>query len=61
MNDINYFLPGQLWQYNTRNGEEASTLTVLKISVMEIAFVHRSMRTVTIKVQIGNIEFHQHS
>ena len=35
MNDINYFLPGQLWQYNTRNGEEASTLTVLKIDELE--------------------------
>jgi hypothetical protein len=35
MNDINFFHPGQVWQYNTRSGEEASTLTVLKIDELE--------------------------
>lgn len=31
MYDLNYFLPGQLWHYNTRPGEENSLLTVLAI------------------------------
>ena len=31
MDGLNYFLPGQVWQYDTRPGEENSTLTVLAI------------------------------
>jgi len=41
MNDSNYFLPGQVWQYDTRPGEEGSTLTVLSIEEQEnFAIVH---------------------
>lgn len=35
MNDINFFHPAQVWQYNTRSGEESSKLTVLKIDELE--------------------------
>ncbi len=35
MDGINFFLPGQVWQYITRKGEEGSTLTVLKIDELE--------------------------
>ena len=35
MYDLNYFLPGQVWQYDTRTGEEKSTLTVLAIDDTE--------------------------
>lgn len=31
MDGLNYFLTGQLWKYDTRPGEENSTLTVLAI------------------------------
>lgn len=41
MGDLNYFLPGQLWQYDTRSGEENSVLTILKIDELENdAIVH---------------------
>ena len=35
MNDLNFFHPGQVWQYYTRSGEENSTLTILKIDELE--------------------------
>ncbi|HEX2683624.1 MAG TPA: hypothetical protein VHL77_06815 [Ferruginibacter sp.] len=35
MDGLNYFLPGQVWQYSTRPGEESSTITVLKIDEIE--------------------------
>lgn len=35
MNDFNLFMPGQVWQYQTRAGEEHSTLTVLQIDELE--------------------------
>ena len=35
MDDLNYFLPGQVWQYDNRQGEEASTITVLKIDELD--------------------------
>lgn len=31
MDGLNYFLPGQVWQYDTRPGEENSILTILAI------------------------------
>jgi hypothetical protein len=41
MYDLNYFLPGQVWQYDTRPGEENSTLTVLAIDEEEdYAIIH---------------------
>ncbi|HMK05631.1 MAG TPA: hypothetical protein VK489_15625 [Ferruginibacter sp.] len=49
MDDLNYFLPGQVWQYDTRSGEENSTLTVLAIEEGEYyAIIH---------VRIENINF----
>lgn len=33
--DLNYFVPGQLWQYDTRAAESESTLTILKIDDWE--------------------------
>lgn len=35
MDGINYFMPGQVWQYDTRPGEENSRLTVLQIDEEE--------------------------
>ncbi len=35
MQDINYFLPGQVWQYDTRPGEEASTLTLFCLDTQD--------------------------
>lgn len=49
MDGLNYFLPGQLWQYNTRPGEENSLLTVLKIDDEEDYTI--------IHVRLDNINF----
>lgn len=35
MDGINIFMAGQVWQYDTRDGEEQSTLTVLAVDEME--------------------------
>ena len=35
MNDINWFMPGQVWSYQTRNGEELSTLAVLQVDQLD--------------------------
>lgn len=35
MDGLNFFHPAQVWRYNTRIGEEASTLTVLKIDELD--------------------------
>lgn len=35
MDDLNYFLPGQVWKYDNREGEAASTITVLKIDELD--------------------------
>lgn len=35
MDGINIFMPGQRWLYDTRDGEEQSTLTVLTIDELE--------------------------
>jgi hypothetical protein len=35
MDGINIFMPGQVWQYQARPGEENSTLTVLCIDELE--------------------------
>lgn len=49
MYDLNYFLPGQLWQYDTRPDEENSLLTVLKIDDEEDYTI--------IHVRLDNINF----
>ncbi len=49
MYDLNYFLPGQLWQYDTRPGEENSLLTVLAIDDEEDHTI--------IHVRLDNINF----
>lgn len=57
MNDINFFHPAQVWQYNTRSGEEASTLTVLKIDELEDdAIIHIRIDGIT----IGNVDHIAH-
>jgi hypothetical protein len=33
--DLNYFLPGQLWRYDTRDVEQDSTITILKVDDLE--------------------------
>lgn len=49
MDGLNYFLPGQVWQYDTRPGEGNSTLTVLAIDEGEdYAIIH---------IRLDNIEF----
>jgi len=49
MYDLNYFLPGQVWQYDTRPGEESSTLTILSIEEGEDhAIIH---------IRLDNINF----
>ena len=35
MSEFSIFMPGQVWQYQTRAGEENSTLTVLQIDELE--------------------------
>ena len=53
MNDINFFQPAQVWQYDTRSGEETSTLTVLKIDELEAdAIIH--IRIDEIKISHGD-------
>ncbi len=47
MYDLNYFLPGQIWQYNSRIGEENSSLTILAIDEKEDAAI--------IHIRIDNI------
>ena len=49
MDGLNYFLPGQLWQYDTRPGEENSLLTVLAIDDEEDYTI--------IHVRLDNINF----
>lgn len=51
MDGINIFMPGQVWQYQTRAGEENSTLTVLCIDELEDdAIIHIRVEG----IQIGN-------
>ena len=41
MDGLNYFLPGQVWHYDTRPGDEHSTITILKIDELdENAIIH---------------------
>ncbi|MEO6252015.1 MAG: hypothetical protein ABIO79_01810 [Ferruginibacter sp.] len=49
MDGLNYFLPGQLWQYDTRTCEENSTLTILHIDDEEDYTI--------IHVRLDNIDF----
>lgn len=49
MDDLNYFLPGQLWQYDTRPGEETSVITILAIDDEEDHII--------IHVRLDNINF----
>jgi hypothetical protein len=41
MDGLNYFMPGQVWKYDTRPGEENSTVTILAIDEHdEHAIIH---------------------
>jgi hypothetical protein len=49
MDGLNFFLPGQVWQYDARPGEENSTLTILHIDdEEEYTIIH---------VRLENINF----
>ncbi len=51
MDGINIFMPGQVWQYEARPGEENSTLTVLHIDELEDdAIIHIRVDG----IQLGN-------
>ena len=49
MDGLNYFLPGQVWQYDTRLGEENSKLTILSVD--------DDLENTIIHVRLDNIHF----
>ena len=55
LNDItdSKFIPGQVWNYNTREGEESSEVTVLKVDSTDTLgnIVHVSVNGLNIKIE----------